>query len=58
MSDDTWHEDTCHVTRGRERVAGETHGKPCVHFHEGGLVYGFGSDMCHTHGMPHDAMWR
>ena len=30
-----------------------THGKPCVHLHEGGLVYGFGSDMCHTHGMPH-----
>ena len=28
-----------------------THGKPCVHLHAGGLVYGFGSDMCHTHGM-------
>ena len=25
MSGDTWHEDTCHVTRGRELVAGETH---------------------------------
>ena len=52
MSGDKWHEDTCHVTHGRELVAGETHGEPCVHLHERGLVYGFGSDMCHTHGIP------
>ena len=25
MSGDTWHEDTCHVTRGSELVVGETH---------------------------------
>ena len=47
MPCDTWQRasgkrDTC-----------KTHGKPCVHLHERGLVYGFGSDMCHTHGMPH-----
>ena len=30
-----------------------TRGEPCVHLHVGGLVYGFGSDMCHTHGMLH-----
>ena len=47
MPCDTWQrasdrKDTC-----------RTHGKPCVHLHERGLVYGFGSDMCHTHGMPH-----
>ena len=25
MSGDTWHEDTCHVTRGSKLVSGETH---------------------------------
>ena len=33
------------------RDTSRTHGKSCVHLHEGGLVYGFGSGMCHTHGM-------
>ena len=44
--------DTWQRASGRRDTC-RTHGEPCIHFHEGGLEYGFGSDMCHTHGMPH-----